>query len=797
MRIETNKHNLYIKGVKNGSDSVTLTCSDPISVEIISYTTDLNGDVNVATTGNNSGNVTITYTYSGLYLNGETYSGKIVAKTDFDSLEIPVIINCSDTLIYVNTDNGDGDLTLSYNSLPEVNKVTLVGSTITDISNRLTGEYPNPKTIFISSNERYDNRYVIAENGLSQVANEIGYQSNLELIPGRLVMKLKFSKTPGKNYIIIANERVKVYAGNYYDLFKNINVYENGNKIDTVVLDSIVSEEYKSHVIYTDKSQIYVTLSLDLLPYNIYLAHSTYPYTITPPGCIFEGSDIVSGDFIGFYSDDEIDIGYKSMFSGCRKLESIPKGIHILSPKYETNISAFLYSCPLLTDLSALNEIDLTGFTHAYRLFMGCASITDIPYIDTSSFKVVAEMFMYCKSLQRIPLLDATNWYTTTMMFNGCSSLTDLGGFLGLGKSINLSQSPLLTHESLINVINNLAHVEIPQHLILHPESTKKLTDDEIAIATNKGWILIPDYPSTATSSSILGKVRTTGSSEKTDIWLFVESYGYVTDVYLDNTRYGTDEEKLPSSWDLPYYVQYIDADKLPAEKDEFNAEMKLEGKIGHASFFNSHWVELNYVPNQLTTDLSECFVDSNWLIHVDGLKYWDVSKVKKLERTFGSCSLLRSIEGLKYWDVSNVRSVKRMFENCGRLEDASPISNWDMSNVTDVTDMFYGCINLENLPLMDATNWTHSGSDISVGLRVICGNIAEYCKITNIGGFMNLSCSFDLSDCPNLTHESLMNIINNLAPVTKPTGLNLYSSSKLSDDEIAIATNKGWTIFG
>ena len=75
-------------------------------------------------------------------------------------------------------------------------------------------------------------------------------------------------------------------------------------------------------------------------------------------------------------------------------------------------------------------------------------------------------------------------------MFHNCTNLTDLGGFKGLKADLNLTSSKKLTHESLMNVINNLAEVNTNPTLSLGSENLAKLTDDEKTIAINKGWIL-------------------------------------------------------------------------------------------------------------------------------------------------------------------------------------------------------------------------------------------------------------------------------------------------------------------
>jgi surface protein len=108
-------------------------------------------------------------------------------------------------------------------------------------------------------------------------------------------------------------------------------------------------------------------------------------------------------------------------------------------------------------------------------------------------------MFYECSSLITIPLLDTSNVTDlrgTYCMFSGCRSLTNLGGFKNLQKSLDLTSCTKLTHESLMNVINNLARVNTLPGANTSPVLTlgginlAKLTYDEIAIATDKGWIL-------------------------------------------------------------------------------------------------------------------------------------------------------------------------------------------------------------------------------------------------------------------------------------------------------------------
>lgn len=76
-----------------------------------------------------------------------------------------------------------------------------------------------------------------------------------------------------------------------------------------------------------------------------------------------------------------------------------------------------------------------------------------------------------------------------------------------------------------------------------------------------------------------------------------------------------------------------------------------------------------------------------------------------------------------------------------------------------------------------------------------------DYCfsfdkSLADITGTPNFKASLDLHYCTNLTHDSLMIIINGLQTVTgKTLTLGTENIAKLTDAEKQIATDKGWTL--
>ena len=172
------------------------------------------------------------------------------------------------------------------------------------------------------------------------------------------------------------------------------------------------------------------------------------------------------------------------MFSDCM-IENPP----YLNTSNVTDVDSMFYNCP---NLKYIPPYDFSKVTNMEHTFWGCSNITSIPYLNTHNVGSVYFCFAECTKLKSIPLLDFSNVSNANLAFAHCTALTDVGGFIGLKVDIDFSDSPL-THDSAVNIINNLADVsyESSRRTVRFKKSTfDTLTPAEIAKATAKWWTI-------------------------------------------------------------------------------------------------------------------------------------------------------------------------------------------------------------------------------------------------------------------------------------------------------------------
>lgn len=185
------------------------------------------------------------------------------------------------------------------------------------------------------------------------------------------------------------------------------------------------------------------------------------------------------------FDDTENVITMDSMFSSCPNLTTIPA----LNTTKVTVMSNMFSDSVSLTTIPALDVSNVADMT---AMFYGCSSLTTIPLLNTSKITGMNNMFADCINLTTIPALDISNVdskYSLVGIFAGCSNLKSIL-MTGMKVDFDISASTKFERTDLVTILNNLATVTTTTTLTMGATNLAKLTDEDKAIATNKGWTL-------------------------------------------------------------------------------------------------------------------------------------------------------------------------------------------------------------------------------------------------------------------------------------------------------------------
>lgn len=207
------------------------------------------------------------------------------------------------------------------------------------------------------------------------------------------------------------------------------------------------------------------------------------------------------------------------------------------------------------------------------------------------------------------------------------------------------------------------------------------------------------------------------------------------------------------------------------------------------ASMFSGlriHNLDLSNIKTSQKIDINNMFAQS----YVYGKLLLPKIKISSLSNCFNSFKPSVSVDSDDVYDLD--------------------LSNLDFSECTTLSSAFVGCY---------AETIIHENFDcskVNTLSNMFRSNryIINMCPLINLGkGYTQKSANYnsyklDLSSCVNLTHDSLLGIINGLYDLnltydvagggtlyTQQLVLGTTNLAKLTEDEIAIGTNKGWVI--
>lgn len=151
-----------------------------------------------------------------------------------------------------------------------------------------------------------------------------------------------------------------------------------------------------------------------------------------------------------------------------------------------TDMNSMFYKC---LNLTSVPLFDTSNVTSMNVMFGNCSSLTSVPSFDTSNVTYMNSMFNNCEKLKSVPSFDTRNVTEMDWMFYACKSLETIH-MINIGASLDISSSTLFTREALLEIIGNLKTVTRTKKLTIGATNLAKLTEEDKAIATNKGWTL-------------------------------------------------------------------------------------------------------------------------------------------------------------------------------------------------------------------------------------------------------------------------------------------------------------------
>ena len=182
-----------------------------------------------------------------------------------------------------------------------------------------------------------------------------------------------------------------------------------------------------------------------------------------------------------------------NMFRYCNTLQSVTVNLPVC-----TKLIGLFLGCENLHSITGLNNT--SNVTDFENLFNGCHSLRGFN-LNISSAKNLGYTFFGCRSLTSVSLDgDGSNITNVHQLFDGCTALKTFNGIQNLGAKPDIDigwyigACENLSQTSIVNIIERLYDRTAAGYSIktlkLHAKTLALLTDDDIAVATNKGWTI-------------------------------------------------------------------------------------------------------------------------------------------------------------------------------------------------------------------------------------------------------------------------------------------------------------------
>ena len=448
----------------------------------------------------------------------------------------------------------------------------------------------------------------------------------------------------------------------------------------------------------------------------------------------------------------------RNLFMGCTSLRRIDADLSWTSTV--TNMGQLFASCTSLEEMPNLNT---SNATNTMYMFGDCYQLTEGIPLDLAKSTDAHGMYFNCRNLESVPNINTVKNLNFYYMFKNCYKLTHIEG---------IETGAATRFTSMFEDCRTL-------ETIPYMDTSKGTNFD----AMFKNCYKLKNYETldTRNGTSFSQTFYNCDAFEtKDDIKVTDVSKGTVFDNML---AYCNNLQSFRDDWD-------------------FSSAVSVEG-------FLRDCPKLKSFPSYSfpsVTRMADMFAGDVTLQTVGAM---DTPKVNRMQRIFFGCYKL---EASPLRNTATCQNMNRIFYSAGtQVPDGLIWYPIDMSNVTTAEGFIFGC-NVKEIPYLNTEkvqtphyntsgkNHIFSSSLVTIGgMNMSAVTVDDLWlssnNLTNLGPLDGLKMNLTLN-CPNLTHDSAVTVINSLGEVSGKTlkfHTNVYST--LTADEIAIATAKGWTI--
>lgn len=490
--------------------------------------------------------------------------------------------------------------------------------------------------------------------------------------------------------------------------------------------------------------------------------------------------------FYGCISLTSLDIGHwdvskvKSMyytFYNCKSLKRLDLS------KWDTrlveDVRACFQNCESLVELN-VSDWKLDNITSLFYTFAGCSSLTslDLSTWDITNVETLQGLFYNCISLRNIPIEDwnLVNVKSLYYTFYRCLGLTELDLSRWVVDNVNSLRSTFYGCSNLVtlNIGNwNTGNVTTLRSTFQNCNALENLDVSEWDVSQVED-LLYTFYNCESLTELNVNEWKVNNVKE-----LHYTFAGCSALTTLDLNNWNIENVESIN------YTFYDCKSLLSLNIASWNTSKVTTLQGAFYNCINLIDLDVSEWDTRQVISLYYTFAGCSALTSID-LRKWDIGNVNTLYYTFSSCSSLVNLD-LSTWDVTNVETIAYTFYACTNLTNLN-IYNWNINRVASTAYCFYNCRKLESL---DLSTWDLDDTELAQDMLYGCESL------TNIEPPSNLMVSHGLSTSILLSKENILRWINKLPSVNTEVILTLGQTlrNKLTDEELLVAINKGWSI--